>query len=114
MLTFTPSAVHGDPHMVVFRVSGGEFTVTTAAMLDSAVPPLPALTELLACLFYTEKDRAVRPSTPPAGLCADRSDHAPHAVTSGSLAPYWCCADQSRRLPACAERDRKGAGTCQR
>jgi hypothetical protein len=39
----------------------------------------------------------------PLGLCADREDHRPHRVTEGSLAPFWCTAEQSQRLPHAAE-----------
>lgn len=42
----------------------------------------------------------------PLGLCADKSEHRPHLVSSGSLAPFWCTADQSERLPFAAERRR--------
>lgn len=42
------------------------------------------------------------------GLCASREEHAPHLVTDGSLAPYWCTAKQSERLPYAAERRRSG------
>jgi hypothetical protein len=35
----------------------------------------------------------------PKGLCANREDHGPHLVKEGSLAPYWCTADQSKREP---------------
>lgn len=40
----------------------------------------------------------------PYGLCANREEHRPHPVFTGSLAPYWCTADQSERLPFAAER----------
>lgn len=46
--------------------------------------------------------------TAPEGLCANRDDHKPHLVREGSLAPYLCTADQSRRLPYAAERVRNG------
>lgn len=42
------------------------------------------------------------------GLCANREDHEPHLVESGSLAPYWCTADQDRREPGYSERLRAG------
>jgi hypothetical protein len=73
---------------------------------------------------WSERDRALvvarnhdqedaPPSSPrePArsGLCANRAEHAPHLVTEGSLAPYWCHADQSRRLPGAAERGKRDA-----
>lgn len=41
------------------------------------------------------------------GLCGIREDHEPHAVSTGSLSPYWCHADQSHRLPYAAEQRRK-------
>lgn len=41
------------------------------------------------------------------GLCANRGDHDPHMVKTGSLAPYWCTADQSRREPYQSERRRR-------
>jgi len=40
----------------------------------------------------------------PLGLCARRDDHQPHLKISGSLAPYWCTANQRERLPFAAER----------
>jgi hypothetical protein len=62
--------------------------------------------------------RAPLPSPPrePAGsgLCANRAEHAPHLVVEGSLAPYWCHADQSRRLPGAAERGRRDAELARR
>lgn len=45
--------------------------------------------------------------TLPDGLCSDREDHDPHIVTSGSLAPYKCTADQSTREPNASEKARK-------
>lgn len=38
------------------------------------------------------------------GLCGDRSEHEPHSVTSGALAPFWCTAEQSDREPGRSER----------
>lgn len=43
----------------------------------------------------------------PLGLCADKADHAPHRVTTGSLAPFWCTADQKTREPYASEQRRK-------
>lgn len=43
----------------------------------------------------------------PRGLCANKDDHDPHAVLEGSLAPYWCSADQRERLPFAAEERRR-------
>lgn len=55
-----------------------------------------------------EHVRICQGETKPAeGLCANREDHQPHLVESGSLAPYWCTADQSRREPGRSERRRK-------
>lgn len=42
----------------------------------------------------------------PIGLCSVRSDHLPHRVVTGSLAPYWCTANQEDREPGRAERRR--------
>lgn len=36
---------------------------------------------------------------PGTGLCANKHDHRQHLVLSGSLAPFWCLADQSLRQP---------------
>lgn len=43
----------------------------------------------------------------PLGLCADKLDHAPHDVLTGSLAPFCCTADQSTREPYRSETRRK-------
>lgn len=45
--------------------------------------------------------------TVPDGLCANREDHEPHLVTVGSLAPFWCTADQSQREPFRSEQQRR-------
>lgn len=45
----------------------------------------------------------------PLGLCADKADHAPHRVDAGSLAPFWCTADQKTRQPYAAEQARREA-----
>lgn len=42
----------------------------------------------------------------PSGLCPYRGEHEPHEVTIGSLAPFWCTADQSQREPYRSERNR--------
>jgi len=41
------------------------------------------------------------------GLCANKEDHEPHPVKTGSLAPYWCCANQCAREPYASEQRRK-------
>ena len=44
---------------------------------------------------------------PPVGLCGNRDDHEPHLVESAAVAgggPFWCHADQSKRLPYVLER----------
>lgn len=41
------------------------------------------------------------------GLCADKEDHDPHLVLTGSLAPYWCTAIQSTREPFASEQRRR-------
>lgn len=41
------------------------------------------------------------------GLCAKKEDHMPHAVLSGSLAPYVCTAKQETREPYRSERRRQ-------
>lgn len=43
----------------------------------------------------------------PRGLCGYKLNHEGHLVTTGSLAPYWCHADQTKRLPYAAERARQ-------
>lgn len=40
----------------------------------------------------------------PEGLCGNRDEHKAHVHHSDSLGTFWCTADQSRRLPAAAER----------
>ncbi len=45
-----------------------------------------------------------KPDDVPNGLCAERDDHVPHLVETGSLAPFWCTAIQEDRLPFAAER----------
>jgi len=40
----------------------------------------------------------------PMGLCGNRESHEPHVHDSASLGRFWCCADESKRLPAAAER----------
>lgn len=54
-----------------------------------------------------ESDADVRKDLPN-GLCADKADHDPHEVLSGSLAPYWCTADQQARLPYAAQGRQRG------
>ena len=44
----------------------------------------------------------------PDGLCGNREDHDPHMVTTGSLAPFRCTADQSARLPYRWQAEGKG------
>jgi hypothetical protein len=46
----------------------------------------------------------------PGGLCRVRAEHLPHRVVTGSLAPYWCRADQAEREPARSERRRRERG----
>jgi hypothetical protein len=41
------------------------------------------------------------------GLCGDRSPHPAHQVDEGSLAPFWCTADQSQREPYRSEARRR-------
>lgn len=43
----------------------------------------------------------------PDGLCAIKDDHHAHPVLDGSLAPFWCTADQSQREPWRSEQRRK-------
>lgn len=40
------------------------------------------------------------------GLCGVKVDHMPHTVHTGSLAPFFCTADQSQREPGRSERRR--------
>lgn len=42
----------------------------------------------------------------PIGLCSNKEDHDAHTVTEGSLAPFWCSADQSQREPWRSEQRR--------
>lgn len=42
----------------------------------------------------------------PNGLCSDREEHLPHPVTTGSLAPFVCSANQDDREPYRSERRR--------
>jgi hypothetical protein len=42
----------------------------------------------------------------PRGLCGNRGDHEPHEVLIGSLAPFFCEADQRKREPYASERRR--------
>lgn len=46
----------------------------------------------------------------PLGLCAERTDHKPHTVNEGSLAPFICTADQTQREPYRSEA-RRGAAS---
>ena len=43
----------------------------------------------------------------PRGLCANRTDHAPHLYSSGSLGTFWCTANQDDREPYRSERWRR-------
>jgi len=45
-----------------------------------------------------------RAANMPDGLCGERREHYAHIHDSASLGRFWCHADQSRRLPAAAER----------
>lgn len=38
------------------------------------------------------------------GLCADRTDHAPHEHLSATLGAFWCHAVQARREPFATQR----------
>lgn len=40
------------------------------------------------------------------GLCGVKVNHLPHTVHTGSLAPFFCTADQSQREPGRSERRR--------
>ena len=55
--------------------------------------------QLLAAL-----DGAVGTGQEPDGLCGDRGEHRAHLVTEGSLAPFWCTADQTAREPGRSQR----------
>lgn len=61
----------------------------------------PSHQELLTRL-YAQMEKSF-----PAGLCADKNDHDAHPVLDGSLAPFWCTADQSQREPWRSEQRRK-------
>jgi len=43
------------------------------------------------------------------GLCGVRAEHFPHKVTTGSLAPFFCTANQADREPGRSERRRDGS-----
>lgn len=48
-----------------------------------------------------------RPPATPNGLCGNRLDHGPHLVEFAPVAgggPFWCHADQTRRVPWALER----------
>ena len=50
---------------------------------------------------YCHKTRA-EPEVLVVGLCGNREDHEPHRVESATVTgggPFWCCADQTQRLP---------------
>jgi hypothetical protein len=44
---------------------------------------------------------------PGTGLCAQKDDHPPHLVVTGSLAPYWCTAIQTDRQPFKGEQEQR-------
>lgn len=44
----------------------------------------------------------------PNGLCADREEHEPHTVQTGSLAPFVCSGDPADREPYRSEVRRAG------
>lgn len=58
---------------------------------------------------YARENPVNTSSVLPEGLCGNKDDHEPHDVVTGSLAPYRCHADQSKRLPYAAERRRSAA-----
>lgn len=49
-------------------------------------------------------DEVVGTGEEPNGLCGNRAEHTPHLVTEGTLAPFWCTADQSTREPGRSQR----------
>jgi hypothetical protein len=42
----------------------------------------------------------------PDGLCGNRTPHPAHMVREGTLAPFWCTANESQREPGRSERRR--------
>jgi hypothetical protein len=50
-------------------------------------------------LLLLALDAAVGTGEEPDGLCGDRTDHEAHLVREGSLAPFWCTAEQDKREP---------------
>lgn len=59
---------------------------------------------LSAAQLLTALDGAVGTGEEPDGLCGDRGEHRAHLVTEGSLAPFWCTADQDQREPGRSQR----------
>lgn len=68
---------------------------------EAEVPAGASLTEVLK-IGIAHRDRTHVPK----GLCARRDEHEPHIVSEGSLASYWCTADQLDREPTRSERRR--------
>jgi hypothetical protein len=56
--------------------------------------------------FSPATDEEVGTGHEPDGLCARRDEHRAHMVAEGSLAPFWCTADQAQREPGRSERRR--------
>lgn len=56
--------------------------------------------------YLAEQEHLIGTGEEPDGLCANRQEHRPHLVTEGSLAPFWCTANQDDREPYRSERRR--------
>jgi hypothetical protein len=56
------------------------------------------------CTKAPATDEEVGTGHEPDGLCGRRDEHRAHMVVEGSLAPFWCTADQSQREPGSSER----------
>lgn len=93
-----PNGSHGFGRVTFESVVGGGIWVRTRPWTSG-----DGQAEKARRQTHPEKGRG-RPMDLPLGLCSDRADHDPHQVEAGSLAPYWCTADQSTREPAASQR----------
>lgn len=60
---------------------------------------IEAMVQAVSIALSAQKSR-------PRGLCGVKAEHFPHVVHTGSLAPFFCTADQSQREPGRSERRR--------
>lgn len=107
VLDFVFGRTAGEPAQ---ELGGTMVTLAVLAEANGLDIPSAARTELDACWRRMDQIREkskLKPKTgPPIGLCGNKEDHQPHLVETGSLAPFWCCADQEQRLPFRLERER--------